>query len=131
MDPNILAGIFIGFVAWFLLRYLAGGIYTVDQNERAVKTNFGRAERVPGVTTLNDPISAGLDAEEKQRYQYPQVRVIHARRPLLQVALGEDLQGLDCHPDRQHGLRSRRSSGANQSGTIVEAVTKDQLNTGS
>ena len=76
MDPNIPAGIFLGFIAWFLLRYLAGGIYTVDQNERAVKTNFGRAERIPGATTLNDPISAGLDAEEKQRYQYPQVRVI-------------------------------------------------------
>ena len=46
MDPNIPAGIFLGFVAWFLLRYLAGGVYTVDQNERAVKTNFGRAERM-------------------------------------------------------------------------------------
>ena len=76
MDPNIPVGIFLGFIAWFLLRYLAGGIYTVDQNERAVKTNFGRAERIPGATTLTDPISASLDAEEKQRYQYPQVRVI-------------------------------------------------------
>ena len=71
MDPNIPAGIILGFIAWFLLRYLAGGIYTVDQNERAVKTNFGRAERIPGATTLNDPISAALDADEKQRYQYP------------------------------------------------------------
>jgi regulator of protease activity HflC (stomatin/prohibitin superfamily) len=76
MDPNIPAGILLGLVIWFLLRYLAGGFYTVDQNERAVKTNFGRADRIPGVTTLNDPISAGLDADEKQRYQYPQVRVI-------------------------------------------------------
>ncbi len=57
MDPNIPFGIFIGFAIWFLVRYLAGGIYTVDQNQRAVKTNFGRAERIPGATTLNDPIS--------------------------------------------------------------------------
>ena len=48
MDPNIPAGIFIGFAIWFLVRYLAGGIYTVDQNQRAVRTNFGRAERIPG-----------------------------------------------------------------------------------
>jgi regulator of protease activity HflC (stomatin/prohibitin superfamily) len=67
MDPNIPVGIFLGFAIWFLVRYLAGGIYTVDQNQRAVKTNFGRAERIPGATTLNDPISASLDAEEKQR----------------------------------------------------------------
>ena len=38
MDPNIPAGIILGFIAWFLLRYLAGGIYTVDQNERAEPT---------------------------------------------------------------------------------------------
>jgi regulator of protease activity HflC (stomatin/prohibitin superfamily) len=71
MDPNIPVGIFIGFAIWFLVNYLAGGVYTVDQNQRAVKTNFGRAERIPGATTLNDPISAGLDVDEKQRYQYP------------------------------------------------------------
>lgn len=39
-----------------------------DQNQRAVKTNFGRADRITGATTVNDPISAGLDADEKQRY---------------------------------------------------------------
>ena len=33
------------------------GFYTVDQNERAVKTSFGRAERVGTATTLDDPIS--------------------------------------------------------------------------
>ena len=71
MGPDVVIGIFIGFVIWFLVRYLAGGIYTVDQNQRAVKTSFGRAERIPGVTNLNDPISAAFDAEEKQRYQYP------------------------------------------------------------
>ena len=47
---SILAGIVFGFVAWFLLRCIAGGIYTVNQNERAVKTSFGRAERIPGAS---------------------------------------------------------------------------------
>lgn len=129
MDPNIPAGIILGVIAWFLLRYLAGGIYTIDQNERAVKTSFGRAERIPGATTLNDPISAGLDAEEKQRYQYPQVRVIMPGGPyfkfpwqkIYKVSIATQTMNMAFDPE----LPS-----ANQSGTIVEAVTKDQLNTG-
>jgi regulator of protease activity HflC (stomatin/prohibitin superfamily) len=39
-------GCFIGFLVWFLMRYLIAGFYTVNQNERAVKTSFGRAHRV-------------------------------------------------------------------------------------
>jgi regulator of protease activity HflC (stomatin/prohibitin superfamily) len=129
MDPDVLIGIFIGFVIWFLVRYLAGGIYTVDQNQRAVKTSFGRAERIPGATTLNDPISAALDAEEKQRYQYPQVRVIMPGGPyfkwpwqkIYKVSVATQTVNMAFDPD---------SPGANQAGTVVEAVTKDQLNTG-
>jgi regulator of protease activity HflC (stomatin/prohibitin superfamily) len=129
MDPNIPVGIILGFIAWFLLRYLAGGIYTVDQNERAVKTDFGRADRIPGATTLNDPISASLDAEEKQRYQYPQVRVIPPGGPyfrwpwqkIYKVSIATQTVNMAFDPD---------TPSANQAGTIVEAVTKDQLNTG-
>ena len=129
MDPNVPVGILLGFIIWFLVRYLAGGFYTVDQNQRAVKTNFGRADRIPGVTTLNDPISAGLDAEEKERYQYPQVRVIMPGGPyfkwpwqeIYKVSIATQTVNMAFDPD---------NPGANQSGTIVEAVTKDQLNTG-
>jgi regulator of protease activity HflC (stomatin/prohibitin superfamily) len=129
MDPNIPAGILLGLIAWFLLRYLAGGFYTVDQNERAVKTNFGRADRIPGVTTLNDPISAGLEADEKERYQYPQVRVILPGGPyfkwpwqeIYKISVATQTVNMAFDPD---------APGANQAGTIVEAVTKDQLNTG-
>ena len=42
-------GIVIGFVGWFMLRYIVTSFYTVNQNERAVKTSFGRAQRLgPG-----------------------------------------------------------------------------------
>jgi len=129
MDAGIPVGIILGFVAWFLLRYLAGGIYTVDQNERAVKTNFGRADRIPGATTLTDPISASLDDEEKQRYRYPQVRVIPPGGPyfrwpwqkIYKVSIATQTVNMAFDPD---------TPGANQAGTIVDAVTKDQLNTG-
>ena len=56
-----LIGALIGFTAWLLLRFLLMGLYTVDQNERAVKTSFGRAVRVAGgKTTLDDPIAEFL-----------------------------------------------------------------------
>jgi regulator of protease activity HflC (stomatin/prohibitin superfamily) len=54
----ILAGVVVGLAAWFLMRIILLGVYTVDQNERAVKIRFGRAVRVPGdKTTLDDPIA--------------------------------------------------------------------------
>jgi regulator of protease activity HflC (stomatin/prohibitin superfamily) len=129
MDPNIPLGIFIGFALWFLVSYLAGGIYTVNQNERAVKTNFGRADRVGDATTSNSPISQALDAEEKERYNYPQVRVIMPGGPyfkwpwqrVYKVSISTQTVNMAYDPD---------FPGANQSGTVVEAVTKDQLNTG-
>jgi regulator of protease activity HflC (stomatin/prohibitin superfamily) len=82
---GISLGILIGLIAWFVVRCLAAGVYTVNQNERAVKTNFGRAERIPGATTLNDPISQALNDDEKQRYVYPQVRVIMSGGPYFKL----------------------------------------------
>lgn len=126
MNP---VGIVIGLLAWFVVRCLISGIYTVNQSERAVKTSFGRAERIPGASTLNDPISASLDADEKQRYAYPQVRVIVPGGPyfklpwqkIYKVSVATQTINMAYDPD---------SNSANQGGTVVEAVTKDQLNTG-
>ena len=74
---DVLTGVIIGFFLWFVVRVVVGGIYTVNQNERAVKTSFGRAERLPGnKTTLDDPIATFLVDDERTRYIYPQVRVI-------------------------------------------------------
>jgi len=58
------------------VKYLVAGLYTVKPNERAVKTSFGRAERVGDATTLEDPISEALQEDERKRYIYPQLRVI-------------------------------------------------------
>ena len=52
---TIFLGCVVGFIVWFLVRYLAAGLYTVNQNERAVKTSFGRAERVGNATTAAGP----------------------------------------------------------------------------
>jgi regulator of protease activity HflC (stomatin/prohibitin superfamily) len=48
---GIIEGCIVGFVAWFLVRYGVAGLYTVDQNERAVKTSFGRARRMGNLRT--------------------------------------------------------------------------------
>src|SRR2546427_3374514 len=83
---NILLGAFLGGLAWFFVRVVLLGVYTVDQNERAVKTSFGRAERVAGdKTTLDEPIAENLRPEERERYVYPQVRVIQPGGPYFRM----------------------------------------------
>ena len=126
---TILLGGFLGFVVWFLSRYLIGGLYTVDQNERAVKTIFGRADRVPDLTTLSDPIAESLSEDEKLRYTYPQVRVIQPGGPyfkwpwekVYKVTVATQTLGMAFDPD---------DPSANNDGQVLEAVTRDQLNTG-
>jgi regulator of protease activity HflC (stomatin/prohibitin superfamily) len=122
-------GILFGFIAWFLVRYLVAGIFTVDQNERAVKTSFGRAERVGNATTLDSPIAEGLEANERERYRYPQVRVIPSGGPyfkwpwerVCKVNIATQTVSMAFDPEDPQ---------ANFGGTRLNAVTKDQLDTG-
>src|ERR1700733_1584158 len=125
----IFAGIFLGFIAWFLVRYLAAGLFTVNQNERAVKTSFGRAERVGNATTRTDPIAALLDADERERYAYPQVRVIPPGGPYFKWPW-EKVHKVSVATQTMNLAMDPEDPSANNSGTILEAVTKDQLNTG-
>lgn len=54
----VLVGVLLGFVIWFLVRCVLMRMYAVDQDERAVKTLFGRAQRMEGgKTTLDDAIA--------------------------------------------------------------------------
>jgi regulator of protease activity HflC (stomatin/prohibitin superfamily) len=125
---TILGGI-AGFLIWFLAKYLVGGLYTVNQNERAVKTSFGRAQRVGVATTLDDPISETLNDDQKERYNYPQVRVIQPGGPyfkwpwerVYKVSIATETVNIGWDPE---------VPSANSNGTLLEAVTKDQLNTG-
>ncbi|MEJ0089980.1 MAG: SPFH domain-containing protein [Limisphaerales bacterium] len=126
---TIFLGCVIGFIAWFLVRYLVAGFYTVNQNERAVKTCFGRAERVGDATTAQDPIAAQLNAEEKERYNYPQVRVIPPGGPyfkwpwekVYKVSIATQTINMAFDPE---------NPSANSAGSILEAVTKDQFEYG-
>jgi regulator of protease activity HflC (stomatin/prohibitin superfamily) len=126
---GVIVGMIVGFVSWFLVRYLLAGLYTVNQNERAVKTIFGRAERIPGVSTLDDPIAEQLRPDEKERYKYPQLRVIPPGGPYFKwpwerihkVSIATQTMNMAFDPENPE---------LNRGGTVLEAVTKDQLNIG-
>lgn len=126
---NILIGILLGFIAWFLVRYLAVGFYTVNQDERAVKTRFGRAERVGRATILDDPVSEFLSPEEKPRYAYPQVRVIPPGGPYFKWPW-EKIHKVSVATQTVNMAVDPETPDANMGGTVLEAVTKDHLNTG-
>ena len=126
---DIILGMALGVIAWFLVSYGLGGFYTVGPNERAVKTVFGRAERVGEQTTLDDPIAEALNEEERERYRYPQVRVIAPGGPyfkfpwerIYKVNIATETVSIGYDPENGQ---------ANEGGAVLEAVTKDQLNTG-
>ena len=122
-------GIAIGFGVWFFLRYVLGGFYTVDQNERAVKTVFGRAERVGRARTADTPLGETLSEEHKQRYNFPVVRVIQPGGPYFKWPW-ERIYKVSIATQTINMAQDIEDPSANQSGTILEAVTKDQLNTG-
>jgi regulator of protease activity HflC (stomatin/prohibitin superfamily) len=122
-----MAAIVLGFIAWFIVRYGVLGFFTVAQNERAVITSFGRARRVLGATSIYTPEALGMTDSEKARYAYPQVEVIgpggpYFRWPWQQVhKVSIATRTVNMAWDPQYPA-------ANASGTVLEAVTKDQLN---
>jgi regulator of protease activity HflC (stomatin/prohibitin superfamily) len=126
---SLILGSIFGFMAWFLVRYLVAGLYTVDQNERAVKTIFGRAERIPNVSTLDTPIADHLRPEERERYNYPQVRVIMPGGPYFRWPW-ERIYKVSIATQTVNMAHDPEDPTANNAGQLLEAVTKDQLNTG-
>lgn len=117
----------VGLAVWIFLRIILLGFYTVDQNERAVVTTFGRAPRL-GHTTLEEPMAESLREEEKERYSYPLVSVVQPGlrfkfpwQRVHKISIATETASVAFDPETPK---------ANQSGTVLEAVTKDQLNTG-
>ncbi len=122
------AGLIFGAIGWFLLRYIIFGFFTVNQNEKAVKTSFGRALRLT-TTTLDNPMAEYLRPDERERYKYPQLEVIQPGGPyfkwpwekVYKVSVATETVNLAFDPE---------DINANKGGTELDAVTKDQLNIG-
>ncbi len=123
-----MGGVF-GFIVWFLLRCVASGFYTVAQNERAVKTCLGRAERAGAGAALPDPHAAEMTPKERERYNYPQLRVIPPGGPYFKWPW-ENVYKVSVATQTLNMAHDPEDPNANSQGSILEAVTKDQLNTG-
>jgi len=124
----ILSGIFWGIALWLALRVIVTGLYVVEQNERAVKTVFGRAQRLGNASTLENPdFFNSLSADERDRYNFPQLKVIKPGGPyfkfpwekVCKVSVATNLVSIAFDPENPD---------VNVGNTVLEAVTKDQLN---
>lgn len=125
---DVVLGMGLGVLFWFGARYALGGFYTIGPNERGVLCTFGKAQRLGTLTTANDPLASVLTPEELERYTYPQVRVIgpgfYWKLPwqtLHKASIATATVSIAYDPEDPN---------ANSGGKILEAVTKDQLNTG-
>lgn len=125
---DILSGIYLGIILYVIVRFVIRGFYVVQQNERAVKTVFGRAERIEGATTLDIPdFAQSLIDDEKERYVFPQLKVIRPGGPYFRfpwekihkVSVATELIDIAFDPENPY---------VNDNNTALEAVTKDQLN---
>ncbi len=125
---GILIGIMIGIGGYLLVSIIVTGIYTVGQNERAVITSFGRAQRLQG-STVDGPMGEKLTAEERLRYVYPELRVIGPGGPYYKLPW-EKVYKVSVATQTVNIAFDPESPTANLNNTILEAVTKDQLNTG-
>jgi len=93
-----------------------------------VLCTFGRAQRLGELSTLSDPLAVHLADDERERYNYPQVRVIgpgfYWKLPwqsLHRASVATATVSIAFDPENR---------AANAGGQVLEAVTKDQLNTG-
>ncbi len=125
----MVGSILIGIAAWFLVRFLLIGFFTVDPNERAVKTILGRAQRVSTATTLDTPLADLMRPDERERYVYPQVRVIGPGGPYFKWPW-ERIHKVSVATETINMAKDFEDPRANSNGTILQAVTKDQLDTG-
>jgi regulator of protease activity HflC (stomatin/prohibitin superfamily) len=124
-----LLGLGLGFLGFFILRYVIFGFYTVDQNERAVVVTFGRAQRILGASTVFTPVGEGMRESEKERYAWPQVRVVQPGGPYFRWPW-QQVRKVSVATQTMNMATDLEDPNANRGGTEIEAVTKDQLNTG-
>ena len=117
----LLSGVFF----YFVFRVFAGGFYVVNQNERAVVTVFGRARRVRNAAA--EHVSQTLREDEKERYNYPELQIIQPGGPYFKWPW-EKIRKVSVATNTSNMAYDPESPQANLNNTVLDAVTKDQLN---
>ncbi|HUP23246.1 MAG TPA: SPFH domain-containing protein [Thermoanaerobaculia bacterium] len=126
----VVLGFLVGAIAYFLVRCVLSGVYQVQQNERAIVTSFGRAQRLGGgATSIELPMAEHLEEEHRNRYRYPQLRVVQPGGPYFKLPW-QKVHKVDVAIRTVNAAYDPESPSANQGNTVLEAVTKDQLNIG-
>lgn len=115
-----LIAFFLGLLVYIVFKVGIRGFYTVRPDERAVKTSFGRAERMPGGSDQAHPSIQ----DERDLYAYPVLRVIPPGGPYLKMPW----QRVHKVPIATQALDITWDPTKQQS--TIEAVTKDNLTTG-
>ena len=126
---GFLFGLVAGLAMYLAVRVLLIGWFTVQQNERAVITSFGRAQRIESRTTLDSPIAEHLSEEHRARYHYPQVRVIGPGSPYFKWPW-QRVHRVNVAIQTVNTAYDPDAPTANYNNTMLDAVTKDQLNIG-
>lgn len=122
-----MSGFLAGFLLYVIYKIVYRGFYVVNQNERAVKTIFGRAKRVNGTTATDEALSEQLTDEQKERYNFPLLEVIQPGGPYFKWPW-EKIHKVSVATNTSNMAYDPESYGANKNNTVLEAVTKDQLN---
>jgi regulator of protease activity HflC (stomatin/prohibitin superfamily) len=115
----IVIGFMCGAALYVAARVVFGCLYTVRPDQRAVVTSFGAVQKL-----ADKAPPPPLTGEERERYEYPQVRVIGPGGPYFKlpwqqvhkVSVATQAVDLSWDPTKRQDT--------------IEAVTKDNLTTG-
>ncbi len=115
----IIIGFLLGVLAFAVVRVLIGCLYTVRPDQRAVVTSFGAVQKLQEKAP-----PPPLTGDERERYEYPQVRVVGPGGPYFKlpwqkihkVSVATQAVDLSWDPSKAQDT--------------IEAVTKDNLTTG-
>jgi len=116
-----------GGLLFLLVRLLINGFYVVNQNERAVITSFGRAKRIAGNTAGDEALAMTLNEEQRERYDFPNLQVIQPGGPYFKWPW-EKVHKISVATHTSNMAFDPESPDANKGNTVLEAITKDQLN---
>ncbi|MCL2298991.1 MAG: SPFH domain-containing protein [Firmicutes bacterium] len=117
----------LGALLFLLVRAVISGFYVVNQNERAVITSFGRAKRIEGTTADDPDLAATLNEEQRERYGFPKLQVIPPGGPYFKWPW-QKVHKISVATHTSNMAFDPESPKANKGNTVLDAITKDQLN---